>query len=149
MGTTNILDLNNRVDKLEKSYPATQVMMSDGVTSVEDVVDEVGTYSTTPVKIGNWLGNDLYRKVINIGALPNNSDKRVASGLTNEHVVNIYGYATNGGWTIPLPFISANATVDRCELGYDNEKHVISTPTSHDLSGFSGVVVIEYYTVSS
>ena len=40
MGTTNILDLNNRVDEMEKSYPATQVMMSDGVTSVEDALDE-------------------------------------------------------------------------------------------------------------
>lgn len=41
MGTTNILDLNNRVDELEKSYPANKVMMSDGVTSVEEAVDEL------------------------------------------------------------------------------------------------------------
>ena len=38
MGTTNTLDLNNRVDKMEKSYPAEQVMMSDGVTSVEEAL---------------------------------------------------------------------------------------------------------------
>lgn len=38
MGTTNILDLNNRVDELEKSYPASHVMLSDGVTSVEDKI---------------------------------------------------------------------------------------------------------------
>lgn len=36
MSTTNILDLNNRIDELAISYPATQVMLSDGVTSVED-----------------------------------------------------------------------------------------------------------------
>ena len=41
MSTTNILDLNNRVGELAESYPASKVMMSDGVTSVEDAVDEV------------------------------------------------------------------------------------------------------------
>ena len=32
----NILEIAKKVQKLEKSYPATQVMMSDGTTSVED-----------------------------------------------------------------------------------------------------------------
>lgn len=51
MGTTNILDLNNRVDELEKSYPASQVMMTDGVTSVEEAVDEVTEKITIPESI--------------------------------------------------------------------------------------------------
>jgi hypothetical protein len=38
MSTTNILDLNNRIDELTKSYPANKVMMPDGVTSVEDAI---------------------------------------------------------------------------------------------------------------
>lgn len=49
MGTTNILDLNNRVDELAKSYPADKVMMSDGGTSVEDAVDEKSKILTTEV----------------------------------------------------------------------------------------------------
>jgi len=47
MSTTNILDLNNRVDGLEKSYSANKVMMSDGVTSVEDAVDEINNKMST------------------------------------------------------------------------------------------------------
>ena len=44
MSTTNILDLNNRIDELTESYPADKVMLSDGVTSVEDKVDELTDY---------------------------------------------------------------------------------------------------------
>ena len=41
MGTTNILDLNNRVNALDELRHADNIMMSDGETSVEDKVDEV------------------------------------------------------------------------------------------------------------
>lgn len=41
MGTTNILDLNNRVSEIAQSYPADKVMMSDGVTSVEEKIGNV------------------------------------------------------------------------------------------------------------
>lgn len=118
----------------------------------EDInINSIVTYSETPVKIGNWLGHDLYRKVIDIGALPDSLNKRVASWLTNERVVNIYGYAINGNntWTIPLPFISANETIDRCELAYDGDNHAVSVTTNTNLSAFSGIVVVEYYTVNS
>ena len=55
MGTTNILDLNNRVDELEKSYPAEQVMMSDGVTSVEEALDELENGLTVRLSISVTL----------------------------------------------------------------------------------------------
>ena len=55
MGTTNILDLNNRVDELAESYPADKVMMSDGVTSVEDALDNIrcGVFENAPSVSGN------------------------------------------------------------------------------------------------
>lgn len=62
MSTTNILDMNNRIDELSESYPADKVMMSDGATSVEDAVDEVtealtiGTVVTDGVAtLDTWL----------------------------------------------------------------------------------------------
>lgn len=38
MGTTNILDLNNRVSELAQSYPASKVLLNSG-DSVEERVD--------------------------------------------------------------------------------------------------------------
>lgn len=61
MGTTNILDLNNRVDEMEKSYPAEQVMMSDGVTSVEEAVNDiVGGTATDFQAWGNNNGEVVF-----------------------------------------------------------------------------------------
>lgn len=40
-------DVQGAVDELAESYPATQVMMSDGVTSVEDAISTVDTYNLT------------------------------------------------------------------------------------------------------
>ena len=49
MSTTNILDLNNRVSELAQSYPADKVIMSDGVTSVEEVFSGLVKIDTTHV----------------------------------------------------------------------------------------------------
>ena len=64
MSTTNTLDLNNRVNKLEKdvdelakSYPAAKVMMSDGVTSVEDAVDKLTSGLTKKAHFYNIQGS--------------------------------------------------------------------------------------------
>lgn len=51
MSTTNILDLNNRIDELAESYPATQVVMPDGVTSVADALPKVTDWYTVPSDI--------------------------------------------------------------------------------------------------
>ena len=54
MGTTNTLDLNNRINELADSYPANKVVMSDGTTSVEDALDEVAE------KMGNMRMTKLW-----------------------------------------------------------------------------------------
>lgn len=67
MGTTNILDLNNRVDELEKSYPANKVMLSDGVTSVEDALDEELKILTTEFSfVVNKSTNLIISSLLNI-----------------------------------------------------------------------------------
>lgn len=135
------------------TFPANKVIMTGG-GNVENAVGEVasgltnaGTYSTTPVKIGNWLGHDIYRKVVSLGALPNTTLLDVASGLTNEIIVNIYGIAfeTNSTYTLPLPFISATQG-DLIEIGYNNASHAIRVTSTMDVSSFNGYAVLEYYT---
>ena len=72
MGTTNILDLNNRVDEL-----------SDGVTSVEEAVDEVKsgltnlvkseTFTVTTDATGNAKLTTEYRNIIGVYVNSNTS----------------------------------------------------------------------------
>ena len=46
MGTTNILDLNNRVSELAESYPASKVLMNDGASVEADLASAVPRTAT-------------------------------------------------------------------------------------------------------
>ena len=52
MSTTNILDLNNRIDELRQ---ADNIMMSDGVTSVEDALDELASRTATGTTLADLI----------------------------------------------------------------------------------------------
>lgn len=102
MGTTNILDLNNRVDELEKSYPANKVVMSDGVTSVEE-------------KIGNLLNGAVFEPFQAPGTSPFSEG---GSGYTlkvkyNNTVIGYMairpkGYSTQAGRKVAIELYDAN-----------------------------------------
>ena len=54
-------------------------------------VDNKTVYSTSETIVGEWLGKPLYRKVININNLPNNTYKAVAHNISNiEYVTKLY-----------------------------------------------------------
>ena len=65
------------------------------------------SYFTTEQATGKkWInGKTIYRKVIDFGALPNNTSKTVAHNITNiDVVISLYGcsVATNH---IPIPYV--------------------------------------------
>jgi hypothetical protein len=101
-------------------------------------------YSSNEQVIGTWLGVTLYRKVINIGAIPNKTTKTIGSGLTNESVVKIYGIAKNSdGYCLPLPYTNSVSQND-IRVTYSGTHHTIEVITTSDMSAYSGYVVIEY-----
>lgn len=51
----NILDIAKKVQKLADSYPADQVMMSDGVTSVEEAVNDVTQRTATGTTLASLI----------------------------------------------------------------------------------------------
>jgi hypothetical protein len=93
----NIDVLNNNADIIDEALhnkvnsddlTANNIMMSDGVTSVEEVL----SYSETEHVVGKWIdGSTLYEKTINFGALPNTAPKQVSAGVSNVNVVDIKG----------------------------------------------------------
>lgn len=65
------------------------------------------SYSTDEQDTGKtWVdGRPLYQKTINFGALPNNTTKAVAHGISNlDRIVVMFGtaYNTDTGFTLPL-----------------------------------------------
>ena len=67
MSTTNILDLNNRIDELADSYPASKVMLSDDVTSVKDALDGL------EIKYAEKSGTTDSAGLLTVDNIPTNS----------------------------------------------------------------------------
>lgn len=70
-----------------------------------------GNYSTSEVDTGfKWIdGKTIYKKTINFGALPNNTSKSVAHGITGiTYIIGAKGFADNGnmGGHVFIPQVS-------------------------------------------
>lgn len=68
----NLAPINDEQDKVTKKY-------------VDDAVDVLVDYSTAEQPTGRkWIdGKAIYQKTVSFGALPNNTNKSVAHGITN------------------------------------------------------------------
>ena len=106
--------------------------------------DRFSTSETITNKI--WIdGKAIYRKVIYIGNLPNNSAKRVASGITGlSYVTKLYGVASTGSYVIPLPDTYPNAPIYDVRLSYDSSTREIVALTATDRTAYAGYAIIEY-----
>ena len=105
----------------------------------------IGNYSTSEVDTGfTWVdGKSIYKKTISIGALPNNTTKNVAHGITSiDKIINWTGASTNtlNNQAILLPS-PANATFTVAV----NNTNIVITTTS-DRSGYSYSYITLYYT---
>lgn len=100
-------------------------------------------YSTEEQVIGKWIdGKPLYRKVVDLGNLPNNTIKNVAHGLTisNVRIRNFYGIASYSTYYLHLPNITSDNTNDVLYINTDNI--VIKTNTNR--SSYTGYCILEY-----
>lgn len=105
--------------------------------TVKDYVDKKQTYSNDETVIGTWLGQPLYRKVIDFGALPNNTNKNVAHGIAIDMPLKCYGtiYNPTTGKHFSIPWGGIETTLDDTNV-------VIST--SSDRTAWTGKTIIEY-----
>lgn len=118
-----------------------------------------GAYSTTEMKTGQqWIdGKEIYRKVIDTGALPNATTKNVAHGIVGmTKILGIRGMASDGTTQHTLPraegalqavdeggVATYTITADCVELAVTATNIVLKTVTN--LSAFTAShVVVEY-----
>lgn len=108
-------------------------------------VDNSTGYSTTETAIGTYInGETLYRKVIDIGALPNASSTSIATGLNNVTIRKIYGIAVHSnGTTIPLPYV-AISTTNMVSIAYTSTNYISIDTSSIDRSDYYGKIYLEY-----
>lgn len=103
-------------------------------------------YSTSEQDTGcKWIdGKPIYKKTVDIGALPNATTKTVAHGITNLGlVIKAEGFASeSSGVRITFPFASVAAVGDQVAMRFEATNIVIIAGVNR--SGFSGYVTIWY-----
>lgn len=103
------------------------------------------SYSTSETQTGTtWIdGKPIYRKVVNIGALPNAAMKNVAHGITNiDTITDYYGMVASTSKTaLKIPYV-ATESLDYIAM-YVSITNV-AVKTKQDMSAYSGYAVIEY-----
>ena len=139
-----IATLDDGADELLKTVDTVEDNNMHPVTS--NAVAESISYSTTEqVTGGKWIdGKPIYRKVIDFGALPNNTMKSVAHNITNlDKIVNLVGYAVSGTVTLVIPFVSTTdlpSSIISCAVNGDN----LTVTTGTNRSSFTAKFIIEY-----
>lgn len=104
-------------------------------------------YSTNEIIVGKWVDDKpIYRKVIDIGNLPNASQTIVSHNISNiERIVKLYGTATRDSDkdTMPIPYVTFNSNNSGGINLYANNVSVLVS-TSTDRSSYTGYVILEY-----
>ena len=133
--------------KVEDTLPIGTEVDYDGQDIPEgwEEVDDPNEYSTTEKRVGTFMGKPLYRKIIDFGALPNNTDKSVALGISNlELIITMNGVANKpGGNKMPIPTVSS--TLSGMIYIYVDASLNLHIVTGEDRSSYTKTyITIEY-----
>ena len=108
-------------------------------------------YSTEEQVVGTWMGEPLYQKTINFGALPNNTQKSINHGISNiAKIVSNTGYATTNStdYFIPIPWNPANFDAEQSVALFSSKSEIL-IKVSYDLSMYTECYVTLQYTKTS
>ena len=106
---------------------------------VKDVADlnDANKYLTSEMLVGKWGASNLYRKYINIGALPNSTSASYNTGLTTETIRRIEFYYDSddefGAIWSQLGSVSYNKSTKKIDVS-----------TQINMSDYNGIVILEY-----
>ena len=134
-------------DAITELSPVDEVTADNLQSVTSDAVAETLSYAVTEqLTGGRWRSNQpIYKKTIDLGYLPNNTEKKVAHNINNlDQVISLKGMAKRGtdNCDFPLPYLYiANSSLS-IQVYVDNG--YISISTGSDRRDLYGYVTIEY-----
>ena len=141
----SIVNLKKGLRTTLTNVPALIDTLIRGLDGVEEATENQTTYSTDEREIGTWIdGSTLYERVINVGALPNNTLKTIETP-TGLKIVSLIGTAINptNGVTLTIPYISLGGAIGSVNVSAGNG--VISITTDTNRESFSDTKLIIRY----
>ena len=121
------------VDTLETTVGDSEGGLVKDVTELQNA----NKYLTTETLVGKWGTANLYRKVVNVPALPNYTTDEITlgiSGYTLRRLEVYYGGASEAG----------NLLMYLADMFYTTSTDKLTIQTRTDMSEFAGTIVVEY-----
>ena len=94
-----------------------------------------------------FAGKPVYMRLVGIGALPNNTQKTVSTGITGADYVWIdptYSMAFNAGASYPLPYNDPQVPANGITARITSNGALVIVHTGSNWSGYSAYVAIKY-----
>ncbi len=115
--------------------------LNEDIGNVGNNIRQVSNYSIEEKVVGTWMDKPIYRRVIDLGAMPNNTSKAVSLNINNvDKIIKIEGAMNSDIRARAIPFsgleiqiVRDNSTVSSLQL-----------TTSVNLSTYTGQVALEY-----
>lgn len=128
----------------QPSIPDVNKVTDSDMNEIKQAINNSTGYSTTEQVVGTWIGNKpIYRKVIECGALPNNSNKDVAHNIQNLGITtDCRGMAirTSDSRALTIPDSTPGA-----EIGCGVTNTNVYITTHNDRSSFNySFLILEY-----
>lgn len=128
------------------------------IVAIDDnhIKEVANTYSTNETVIGKWIdGKPLYRKVVDLGVLPNEGTFRIPHNIDNlDRIISMRGMAKSSNQNLLLPFpygtgkngVNSDGTVkvNTVPINIYEEQGNIVVYTLSDRSEMTGYVILEY-----
>ena len=138
-------------------YKNGQKVLGSIVTIDDNHIKEVAnTYSTNEQIIGKWIdGKPIYRKVIDLGVLPNAGTVNIPHNIDNlDRIISMRGMAKSPRQNLLLPFpygvgkdgFNSDGTlkVNSVPINIYEQQGNIVVYTLSDRSNMTGYVILEY-----
>lgn len=125
------------------NYVVNNIQLEEGEqTGYTKSISSDGLYNYNEIRIGTWIdGKPIYRKVIDLGYMPNNTEKTVAHNISNiSTFVSVRAIAQTAG---PVSLTLPNYNGSIYSNLYANATNVI-IQTNGDRSSFTGYAILEY-----
>lgn len=130
----------------EQTGDDSPIMLSDFANQISSI-SAGHNYSTTEQTVGTWIdGSMIYEKVIDLGALPNNTTKNVAHGIANLGlVISATFAATDGnGQYIIMPHVVANRDYIPYQVSVYATSANVVIEVGSNRSAYSGFAILRY-----
>ena len=116
--------------------------------TVKKLYETSNSFSTTEKMVGSWInGKSIYQKTIDCGNLLDSGTKKTNHGLSIGTICSVSGVATNGTYTLPLPYASDSEGGIRLAVSdttVDIETYDIGESNFINRSQFHAYITIQY-----